>query len=347
MAKTILNQNSTFALYRLPHSEEIFLIHASQFEPLKKIPIHDVEHHQGFVISEFLSDGFCYVIEGNKTSIKALSEITLKTDLQEIVFGSKNEKPLYLERANHFVNAFNTRFKKAILSRIKPADVPVDFSPIKAFSSLCKRLPDAFIYLHYTPQFGMWMGATPEPLLVQTDDGFFTVSLAGTKKHSDKIVWGIKELEEQDFVTEYIEQLLSDATIGYERQKTQTIKAGKMAHLKTIFHLKPPFKIGELLNKLHPTPAVCGLPKDQAMSLIADVEGYNRQLYTGFVGPNTDQLKIFVNLRCMQLFKNKALVYVGGGITQHSDPEQEWLETELKASTMLEVLGIGSDEGIE
>lgn len=338
MAKMIFNQNSTFALYRLPHSDDVFLIHSSNFEAVKKIPIHDIEHHKGFVISEFLADGFCYVIEGNHTSIKTLSDIVLNIDLQEIVFGSKNEKPLYLERATHFVNAFNTRFKKAILSRIKPADVPENFSAIKAFSSLCKRLPDAFVYLHYTPQFGMWMGATPEPLLVQTNDGFFTVSLAGTKKHSDKIVWGVKELEEQDFVTEYIEQLLTDASIGYERQNTQTIKAGKMAHLKTVFHLKTGFNVGELLNKLHPTPAVCGLPKDQAMSLIADVEGYNRQLYTGFVGPNTEQLKVFVNLRCMQLFKNKALIYVGGGITKNSDPEQEWNETELKASTMLEVM---------
>jgi isochorismate synthase len=340
MAKIILNQNSTFALYRLPHSEDIFLIHSSKFEPLKKIPIYDIEHHKGFVISEFLSDEFCYVIEGSIGSIKNLSEIKLNTELQEIVFGNKNEKPLYLERANHFVNAFNTRFKKAILSRIKSADIPENFSPINAFSSLCKRLPDAFVYLHHTPKFGMWMGATPEPLLVQADDGFLTVSLAGTKKHSDKIVWGVKELEEQEFVTEYIEQLLSDAAIGFEKQKTQTIKAGKMAHLKTVFYLKSGFNTGELLNKLHPTPAVCGLPKDQAMSLIADVEGYNRQLYTGFVGPNTDQLKVFVNLRCMQLFKNKALIYVGGGITKNSDPEQEWNETELKASTMLEALGV-------
>ncbi len=340
MAKIILNQNSTFALYRLPHSEDIFLFHSSKFEPLKKIPIHDIEHHKGFVISEFLSDGFCYVVEGSTCSIKNLSEIKLSTELQEIVFGNKNEKPLYLERANHFVNAFNTRFKKAILSRIKSVDIPENFSPINAFSSLCKRLPDAFVYLHHTPKFGMWMGATPEPLLVQADDCFLTVSLAGTKKHSDKIVWGVKEMEEQEFVTEYIEQLLSDAAIGFEKQKTQTIKAGKMAHLKTVFYLKSGFNVGELLNKLHPTPAVCGLPKDQAMSLIADVEGYNRQLYTGFVGPNTDQLKVFVNLRCMQLFKNKALIYVGGGITKNSDPEHEWNETELKASTMLEALGV-------
>jgi hypothetical protein len=105
MDKIILNQNSTFALYRLPHSEDIFLIHSSKFEPLKKIPIYDIEHHKGFVISEFLSDGFCYVIEGSISSMKNLSEIKLNTELQEIVFGNKNEKPLYLERANHFVNA--------------------------------------------------------------------------------------------------------------------------------------------------------------------------------------------------------------------------------------------------
>ena len=110
----------------------------------------------------------------------------------------------------------------------------------------------------------------------------------------------------------------------------------------------------KLIYTLHPTPAVCGLPKIEAMQFILDNESFNREFYTGFLGelnkevkvqPRTGKLNIenraftynkrashlFVNLRCMQIKDNELKIYVGGGITKDSVSNKEWEETLTKS----------------
>jgi isochorismate synthase len=96
----------------------------------------------------------------------------------------------------------------------------------------------------------------------------------------------------------------------------------------------------QVLHSLHPTSAVCGMPKQEALSFILEKEGYNRAFYSGFLGPVhlQGQSNLFVNLRCMQLQKTSAILYVGAGITQDSIPCAEWDETVLKSKTLLSVL---------
>ena len=99
-----------------------------------------------------------------------------------------------------------------------------------------------------------------------------------------------------------------------------------------------------LVDLLHPTPAVCGLPKEAAKQFILENENYNRSYYTGFLGElnmglqNKNDSHLFVNLRCMEIEKNEAYIYVGGGITKESNPEEEWEETVAKSNIMLKVL---------
>ena len=96
----------------------------------------------------------------------------------------------------------------------------------------------------------------------------------------------------------------------------------------------------ELLEALHPTPAVCGSPKDEAMNLIRKLEEKDREYYCGIVGPARirGSTNLFVNLRCMRVFEDKIRLHAGGGITKDSDPEAEWMETENKCQTMLDLL---------
>lgn len=327
-----------FALYRLPQEDKIQAI-ASSGSELKKIPIKEISEHHGFVISEFLSGDFCYFIEGNFIDSKDLINFNLITSKESIKNNIEISKSRYFELVNTYIKSFSGDFKKAILSRVKGVRLPDDFSPLEAFYALEKKHPNAFVYMHYSPQFGLWMGATPEVLLTQTTTGFQTVSLAGSQPYKvEGLVWGDKELTEQQIVTEYLEGVLSVRKIDFTKQGPQTVQAGKVVHLKTVFHFESGFKVGELVQALHPTPAVCGMPKDVSKSFITQNEGYDRSLYTGFVGVVQDKLNLFVNLRCAQLFKDQALIYVGGGLTKDSDPEKEWQETELKAQTMLEVL---------
>ena len=106
--------------------------------------------------------------------------------------------------------------------------------------------------------------------------------------------------------------------------------------MKQSFHRQKAF---ETAGKLHPTPAVCGIPLEKSRALILETEQHNRGYYTGFLGPVTAKsISLFVNLRCMQVLPEKCVLYVGGGITRDSEMEKEWLETEAKAETLLSVI---------
>jgi isochorismate synthase len=96
-----------------------------------------------------------------------------------------------------------------------------------------------------------------------------------------------------------------------------------------------------LTKVLHPTPAVCGTPQKVAKVFIHKNENYDREYYTGFLGPVSgleDRSDLYVNVRCMKMGTKTAFLYVGGGITEASQPLEEWEETQDKLQTMLQVL---------
>ncbi len=96
-----------------------------------------------------------------------------------------------------------------------------------------------------------------------------------------------------------------------------------------------------MLKLLHPTSAVCGLPKDPSYEFIKAQENFDRQFFSGYLGPVNlkNNTSIFVNLRCMQLLNKFGIAYSGAGVTAYSNPEKEWEETEMKCATLLRVLG--------
>ena len=106
------------------------------------------------------------------------------------------------------------------------------------------------------------------------------------------------------------------------------------------------YKRQSLIRALHPTPAVCGLPRVKANNFILKNENYKRTFYTGFLGElnlkdsesNVQYSQLYVNLRCMEVDENKASIFVGGGITKDSNAEKEWEETVFKTKTMKRVL---------
>ncbi|MEZ4779855.1 MAG: chorismate-binding protein, partial [Flavobacteriaceae bacterium] len=94
-------------------------------------------------------------------------------------------------------------------------------------------------------------------------------------------------------------------------------------------------------SNLHPTSAICGMPSALSKKFILENENYNREFYTGYLGPilgPNEASFLFVNLRCMKLEKNKAHIFVGGGITKESNVNDEWTETQNKMQPMLQVL---------
>jgi isochorismate synthase len=93
------------------------------------------------------------------------------------------------------------------------------------------------------------------------------------------------------------------------------------------------------MESLHPTPAVSGLPQAISLELIDSLEKHQRELYAGYIGlVEENQASVYVNLRCCQLSQGKIHLYLGGGYTKDSDPQNEWEETVNKSKTILDLV---------
>ena len=117
-------------------------------------------------------------------------------------------------------------------------------------------------------------------------------------------------------------------------------RAASLLHLCTDFHLTSSGEttLASLAAALHPTPAVCGTPVEEARYVIAQVETHDRAYYSGFSGPvSQDEAHLYVNLRCAHLFPMHATLYAGGGLLHESDFDAEWCETERKLTTMADL----------
>lgn len=249
------------------------------------------------------------------------------------------------------------QMQKVVLSRTKKAQLPAHFSAVEAFEKLCKAYPSAFVSLVFLPHLGQtWLGATPETLVSVDEAGIFkTVSLAGTQSAYGadgelltvrQAQWTHKEIEEQALVSRYIIECFKKIRVReYVEEGPKTVIAGNLMHLRTDYAVNTnEIRFSQLgsvmLELLHPTSAVCGMPKFPALQFIQDHEGYPREFYSGFMGPVNvgNETHLFVNLRCLKIENGTATLYAGGGITEDSTPEKEWKETELKCQTLLSVV---------
>lgn len=351
-----------------------------------------------FKTSDFTEPGFLFApFDMEKNAILFPKE---KCEILETVFqdyqesgtepGDQNNSPSPADMDEHIElvqkgidEIKKGKIIKVVLSR-KEVMQTGNLGAMKLFSRLLKKYPDAFVYLMHHPKVGTWLGATPEKLLEVERNRFKTMALAGTQKYNDTIdvKWGEKELEEQQIVTDTILNNLKDNVFNINTTGPFTIRAGGLLHLKTdiageiISPKENPgrdaryrvsttnlLNLKNLIAALHPTPAVCGLPKIEAREFILKNENYDREFYTGFLGEiNMPQevrrssnrrnqenqayssivpkTSLFVNLRCMKLTEDSVEIFVGGGITKESIPEAEWEETQNKAGTMKAVLDI-------
>jgi len=254
---------------------------------------------------------------------------------------------------------------KVVLSRVEQYKIQ-DFNILTIFNTLLNLYKTAFVYCWYHPKVGLWIGATPETLLSLNNNLLKTMSLAGTQPVDDfaHVFWGDKEIEEQQYVTDYIIESILPFSDSIRVTLPDTIQAGDLLHLQS--HIEADLSIGDpnlknLVTTLHPTPAICGIPKEKAKQFILENEGYDREFYTGYLGElnyrktisrnrrshNIEnnvyksisrETNLFVNLRCMKIDDGMANIYVGGGIIADSVAEFEWEETLNKGRTMLKVL---------
>ncbi len=357
-AKKHLLEELPFVLYCKPNTPEVvgfFQRDGSLFQV-------DDFTEKGFVISSF--DGkSTFLIPENESEIMRISF----ENNQDLFFSEKQttidelaKKDFKALVSKGVESICKSEFKKVVLSRKETIAVP-DFDLVETFKKLLRLYPATFVYCFYHPKIGTWLGATPEQLLKVTDSVFETISLAGTQKDSGSTVifWQKKEQEEQQFVTDYIVTELGSVTSDVLVTQPYSIKAGGIWHIKTDIsgRLNVHASLKKIIQLLHPTPAVCGLPKNNAKAFILQNEGYDRSFYTGYLGemnssltPNAVNSDLFVTLRCMQIgdtlintpnttdLVTKVHLYMGCGITKDSIPEKEWEESVNKSMTIKKVL---------
>lgn len=230
---------------------------------------------------------------------------------------------------------------KIVYSRRK---IFTDFTTIdykESFKNLCETYPNAFRYF-FNDGENAWMGAFSEVLgkFNKATHEFETMALAGTLPVSEE--WSEKEIEEQKPVTDYIQNILKNYSNQIQQSQTYDHISGNIKHLRTDFKTEiKPEDLDDIIKDLHPTPAVCGIPKDFCNENIRKYEKYPREFYAGYIKIETEEsILYFVNLRCARLYKNGVHLFVGGGITAQSNPEKEWIETELKSEAILKNLVI-------
>lgn len=366
----------SFALWRLPNNSARHMILAQQNDRMaKNSPIEDMS--TGFIFSPFdrTQDSIFIKAEysfsfddGALKTPESQLEVASTTWLNGLLDDRKpkgNRKTRssislrettragFIDLVSKAVQLIETgACEKIVPSRIKMIDLPENFDIITTFQRLCKNYPNALVSIVYTPENGIWVGATPETLVSVEDKTIFrTVALAGTKPYEESIslknvAWTQKEIEEQALVERYIISCFKKIRLReYDEHGPKTSVAGNLMHLRSDFTVDMkatnfPQLGSVMLELLHPTSAVCGMPLDVALEFLKNNEGYDREFYAGYLGPVNfhRDTHVFVNLRCMQIFENSAVLYAGAGVTLDSVPEQEWIETQMKFDTLLRVI---------
>jgi isochorismate synthase len=353
-----LEKNIPFVSFRLPDENAVrtMIQLSGKFNLFETF--QEAADRSGFVYAPFHRKTDCpvvlfepeLIIENDNFNDSLLNEISEKEPLYPHATYKKpfeTNKEEYLKGVESVIHSFDKTLSKTVLSRIHLENKPDHFDPGKFFVDLQEKYSNVFCHLINIPGAGNWAGATPETFLKMDDERVQTVSLAGTQPIAEgkkDILWKAKEMEEQRLVTNYIIEILKRFDIkDFQIEGPQTISAGNACHLSTKFSFEKSFiqnRVGEFIDCFHPTPAVCGLPKEKALEMILKTEKHNREYYAGFCGTlNMDgKTDLFVNLRCMKILKDKLVLFVGGGLTAKSHSEKEWEETVLKAQTLLSLI---------
>ena len=238
---------------------------------------------------------------------------------------------------------------KVVLARevVVTADSPIPVDTV--LLRLSQAYPDCFLYL-----VDGFCGASPELLVGRAGDVVRAQPMAGTApRRGDptadaRLAAGLLasatyRQEHQVTIDAVHDGLLAFSSyVDYEPEPS-VVALANVQHLATSVEGRlshPPASIMELVGALHPTPAVCGRPRDAALSLISELEGLDRGRYAGAVGwvDATGNGQFAVSIRGATFEGNQARVISGNGIVADSDPSVELIETRAKLQAMLSVI---------
>ena len=351
---------TAFALYRLPHEDHATLIRQTEGEPAEFLSCAELNGRRGFVVAPFQISELQPILMIRPDSLESIEVSGKGQEVREYsavdISLTSHLLPLTsfyaIDFANFHSQLVSGAFRKIVLARCADETSPEAIPPLELFYRACMLYPRMFIALVNTPKSGCWLTATPEILLEGKADTWRTIALAGTMKlegeqlngEGETVRWSTKNIQEQRIVATYITECLEQFTGDFREEGPRTVRAANLVHLRSDFTFSLPDNqhLGDLLHTLHPTPAVCGLPKRETFEFIIHNEHTPRRYYSGFMGmlDPAEETHLYVSLRCMNIEGNRYHLYAGGGLLKDSQKEQEWQETEAKLETMRRCIAI-------
>lgn len=226
----------------------------------------------------------------------------------------------------------NKYLKKVVLARECKIECETIPDPWAITAALCTFAKNSIIFCFKNDDMS-FLGATPELLFSRIGRMIQCEAVAGTSPLGKEVL-NDKTKSELLPVIEYIQQNLSPYCLApLEVSPIQTRATSTVQHLCTILNgtLKPTVTDEQIIEVLHPTPALCGVPKKEAMRSIRECETFDRGLYGGIVGWSTDDKAVWaVAIRSCLIQGKFAKLYAGAGIVAGSNPFDEWEELNHK-----------------
>ena len=327
----------SFAAYSMPGEREHYLVYQNDRQHQDHYDIA----HGCFVICPFdMNTSRARYIRQDHVLANGIFNFTSS----ESIHRESTQKSKYVKDVERILADIKAKeYQKLVYSRVLKVTRPSE-TIYETFKRLADSLPEAFVFCYHTPDSGCWIGATPEVLIKENGLNYTAQALAGTQVYpgvsQDLIEWGDKEIKEQKYLRYFIRDQLNTHDIPYKEGRTKTIKAGNVLHISTEYSFPKSMHIIDIADCLHPSPAICGTPQRMAFDRIEQYEDHKREDYCGFIGPLNilGESSLYVNLRSMKVYDEHVLLFLGGGITDASDPILEWEETENKSLTLLNVL---------
>lgn len=247
--------------------------------------------------------------------------------------------------------------EKIVLARKSTLEFAEPLNPITLTSRIFEATHDCFVFCF---DFGSdtesphaFLGATPERLFARDGNLLRSEVVAGTRKRGAtsgedqrlayELLTSDKDQLEHDIVRKSIRQKLHKFVDQLDVDShASVLRLARKQHLCSEVQgtLKEGVEDGDLLKRLHPTPAVGGYPTENALPEIARLEPFDRGWYAAPLGwISAENAEFVVGIRSGLVEGNLLSLYSGAGIVRGSDPDEEWREVENKIQDFLEILG--------
>lgn len=251
------------------------------------------------------------------------------------------------------LQAFNSNeLQKIVLARKTLFTLSDDLEPLSLMQRLKSTNPNLFYFYFQPEEHIAFLGGSPERLYRKENRMLKSEAIAGTRSRGstleqdqdlmEELLHCDKDLREHQFVVENIKENLEKLchTVDIDDEIT-ILKLAQVQHLRCRLQgiLAEDISDAEILQIMHPTPAVGGSPTEKAIAAIKKLEPFDRGWYAAPVGwISHDASEFVVAIRSGLVDKKELALFSGAGIVKGSTPEGEWAEIENKIANFMKAI---------